>query len=95
MTLDRPFRAIPEQPTAPLNTQRRSRFMVRAKAKTFCVRLAEVCLKSSVSAGTNTLFFGGLAAIVIGCYQIYPPLGPIVGGGLSAYLGFVLSEDKA
>lgn len=35
----------------------------------------------------DLLVFGGLAAVTVGAYQIYPPLGWIVPGAVSMALG--------
>lgn len=41
----------------------------------------------------NALFFGGLVAFTFGCWLIYHPLGPIVGGVLAVWVSFLLASE--
>jgi hypothetical protein len=42
----------------------------------------------------NALFFGGLAAIAYGCWMIYKPLGPIVGGVFAVKVAFLIAAER-
>jgi hypothetical protein len=54
-----------------------------------------VCRKQTPAALERVLFFGGLAAIVAGCWMIYRPLGPLVGGALSVWISMLMSLERA
>ena len=40
------------------------------------------------------LFFGGMGSVVWGCWMIYRPLGPIIGGVLAVWLGMLISVER-
>ncbi len=41
----------------------------------------------------HLFFLGGLGAVTVGCYMAYHPLGPLVGGLISAALGLLVSDS--
>jgi len=42
----------------------------------------------------NVLLFGGMAAVTYGCWMIYHPLGPIVGGLLATRVAFMIEAER-
>jgi len=40
------------------------------------------------------LFFSGLASVVCGCWMVYHPLGPLVGGGLAVWVSMLASMER-
>ena len=56
---------------------------------------AAACRKPTPVVLEKVLFFGGLAAVVCGCWMIYRPLGPLVGGGLAVWLGMLISVERS
>lgn len=40
----------------------------------------------------QVLYYGGAAAFVFGCWQIYHPLGPIVGGVLAVLVSLLMDR---
>jgi hypothetical protein len=55
---------------------------------------AAACRKQTPAVLEKVLFFGGMAAVVYGCWMIYRPLGPLVGGALSVWLGMLISVER-
>lgn len=43
---------------------------------------------------SHVLFVGGLCSVAFGCWQIYHPLGPIVGGVLGVWFAFLVSAES-
>jgi len=56
--------------------------------------LASACKRHTPPATEKLLFYGGLAHIVLGCWMIYHPLGPLVGGGIAVWLGMLVSVER-
>ncbi len=56
--------------------------------------LAAACRKQTPAVLEKSLFFGGMGAVVFGCWMIYHPLGPIVGGGIAVWLGMLISVER-
>lgn len=42
----------------------------------------------------KALFFGGLMAITWGCWMVYRPAGPIVGGLLGVWLAVLINAER-
>ena len=57
-------------------------------------RFAAACREQTPVVLEKFLFFGGMAAFVCGCWMIYRPLGPIVGGAIAVWLGMLISMER-
>ncbi len=89
-----PF-AILDQSVVAAHKQR-SRMHVRT-ANAFRRRAASfaaACRKQTPAVMEKFLFFSGLASFVCGCWMIYRPLGPLVGGGVAVWLGMLVSVER-
>ena len=86
------FGALREEPR-PAPSPRRTPIaaIARRRASAFggaCGRMIPAVMEKS-------LFFGGLIAVVCGCWMIYRPLGPLVGGGVAIWLGMLVSIERS
>jgi hypothetical protein len=52
------------------------------------------CQKRMPAVLEHGLFFGGLASVVWGCWMLYHPLGPLVGGGLAVWVSMLASMER-
>lgn len=50
--------------------------------------------KISAYSFEHGLFLGGLAGIAYGAYQIYHPLGPILGGWFAVKVAMLISSER-
>ena len=91
-----PFRAL--DPAAATESRTPNRRAAPSRALTALRRsrdrFAAVCRKQTPAILEKTLFFGGMAAVVFGCWMVYRPLGPIVGGALAVWLGMLISVER-
>jgi hypothetical protein len=63
---------------------------LRRRAASF----AAACRKQTPAVMEKFLFFGGMASVVCGCWMVYHPLGPLVGGGVAVWLGMLVSVER-
>ena len=49
----------------------------------------------TVSRLAHTLFFLGLAAIVVGCGKVYEPLGYLAAGFIGIWVSFLIAAESA
>ncbi|HZT29257.1 MAG TPA: hypothetical protein VFA33_05205 [Bryobacteraceae bacterium] len=54
----------------------------------------KACRKRMPAVMENVLFFGGLASVVYGCWTVWHPLGPLVGGGLAVWVSMLTSLER-
>jgi hypothetical protein len=54
----------------------------------------KACQKRMPAVLEHSLFFGGLASVVCGCWMLYHPLGPLVGGGLAVWVSMLASMER-
>ena len=52
------------------------------------------CRKETSAVLEKILFFGGMGSVVWGCWMVYRPLGPIIGGVLAVWLGMLISVER-
>lgn len=94
MTDPSPYSILDEAAAAAKGRQRvRSIRPVGALRRGFLVFRA-ACQKRTSAVLENGLFYGGLACVVCGCWMVYHPLGPLVGGGLAVWLGMLTSVER-
>ena len=83
-------RAMDSQKTTYRPAARRALTALRRGGNLF----AAVCRKQTPAVLEKVLFFGGMAAVVLGCWMIYRPLGPLVGGAAAVWLGMLISVER-
>ena len=52
------------------------------------------CRKETPAVLEKILFFGGMGSVVWGCWMVYHPLGPMIGGVLAVWLGMLISVER-
>jgi hypothetical protein len=90
-----PFAALDPAPKRPAQKPRfRRASRVASGARLALASFTAVCRKQTPAVLEKALFFGGIGSVVSGCWMIYHPLGPLVGGGLAIWLGMLISVER-
>jgi len=94
MTDPSPFSVLDETTAAA-----RSRQPVRAMRPASAIRrgvaaFRKACRRRMPGLLEHGLFFSGLASVVCGCWMVYHPLGPLVGGGLAVWVSMLASMER-
>jgi hypothetical protein len=90
-----PFLALDrEAPRMAHRRNARRSVPVLGRARRALASFTKACRKQTPAALEKALFFGGMGSVVAGCWMIYRPLGPLVGGGLAVWLGMLISMER-
>lgn len=91
---ENPFQAIAAKAAQKPNARRFAPTRALTAVRRGGGLLAAACRKQTPAVLEKVLFFGGMGAIVCGCWMIYRPLGPIVGGAIAVWLGMLISVER-
>jgi hypothetical protein len=95
MTDPSPFSVLDESAAALAKGRNRVRPMRPVSAiRRGAAAFRKACQKRMPAVLEHSLFFGGLASVVWGCWMLYHPLGPLVGGGLAVWVSMLASMER-
>ena len=94
MTDPSPFSILDESAAAARNRQRVRPMRAPNALQRGLAAFRTACQKRMPATIEHGLFFGGLASVVWGCWMLYHPLGPLVGGGLAVWVSMLASMER-
>ncbi|HZT29509.1 MAG TPA: hypothetical protein VFA33_06480 [Bryobacteraceae bacterium] len=94
MTDPSPFSILDESAAAARNRQRVRPMRAPNAVRRGLAAFRKACQKRMPATMENVLFFGGLASVVGGCWMVWHPLAPLVGGGLAVWVSMLASMER-
>ena len=90
-----PFSILEQQAAAAAKNRQRVRALRPVSAiRRGAAAFRKACTKRMPGVVEHGLFFGGLASVTVGCWMVYHPLGPLVGGGLAVWVSMLASMER-
>jgi hypothetical protein len=94
MTDPSPFSVLDESTAAARGRQHVRPMRAPNALKRGLAVLRTACQRRMPSVLEHSLFFGGLTSVIWGCWMLYHPLGPLVGGGLAVWVSMLASMER-
>ncbi len=94
MTDPSPFSILDESVAAAKNRQHLRPLRAPNALRRGLAAFRKSCQKRMPAVLEHGLFFGGLASVTVGCWMVYHPLGPLVGGGLVVWVSMLASMER-
>ena len=89
-----PFSILDESAAAARSRQRVRQMRPPSALRRGLAAFRKACQKRMPGVLEHGLFFGGLTSVAYGCWLVYHPLGPLVGGGLAVWVSMLASMER-